>query len=112
MELTSSETLILKLLFRNLAVVLGLVTMFISVSNTLPTTAYVKMVDIWLIFSLTIPFFEVLLHIYMNYYRDDTDSGTTIDVVFEKGNASKVSGSIDNISPDESQLMLAIIGMH
>ena len=27
-------------------------------------------------------------HIYMNYYRDDTDSGTTIDVVYE--NTSKV----------------------
>ena len=69
---------------------LVLVTMFISVSNTLPTAAYVKMVDIWLIFSLSIPFFKVLLHIYMNYYRDDTDSGTTIDVVYEKGNTSKV----------------------
>ena len=65
----------------------------------------------WLIFSLSFPFLEVLPHIYMNYYRDE-DNGTTIDVVFEKGNASKVSGSIDNISPDESQLMLAIIGMH
>ena len=94
----------------NLTALLVLTTLFISVSGGLPPTAYVKMVDIWLIFSLSIPFLEVLLH--MNYYRDETDSGTTIDVVFEKGNASKVSGSIDNISPDESQLMLAIIGMH
>ena len=98
-------------------------------------------------------------HIYMNYYRDDTDSGTTIDVVYENtskvmpvkgkrsvelsltqpcvdecqilvchhtnascwaGSLSKAevetdkilgkvvefSGSIDNISPDESQMLL------
>ena len=134
--------------------------MFISVSNTLPTTAYVRMVDIWLIFSLTIPFLEVLLHIYMNYYKNDTDREVnhhdkTIDVGKNEGNTSKVipvkgkrsvelslthhtntscwagnlskaevetdkilvklfefSGSIDNISPDESQFMLAIIGVH
>ena len=33
--------------------------MFISVSNNLPKTSYIKMVDIWLIFNLLIPFFEV-----------------------------------------------------
>ena len=32
---------------------------FISVSNSLPKTSYVKMIDIWLLFNLTIPFVEV-----------------------------------------------------
>ena len=32
---------------------------FISVSNSLPMTSYVKMIDIWLIFNLIIPFVEV-----------------------------------------------------
>ena len=32
---------------------------FISVSNSLPKTSYVKMIDIWLLFNLTIPFAEV-----------------------------------------------------
>ena len=69
---------------------LVLVTMFISVSNNLPTTAYVKMIDIWLIFNLTIPFVEVLLHTYMDYYRDDTDReinhhGKTITVGDDEG---------------------------
>ena len=57
----------------NLTVMLVLVTMFISVSNNLPTTAYVKMIDIWLIFNLTIPFIEVLLHTYMDFLRDDKE---------------------------------------
>ena len=33
--------------------------MFVSVSDGLPKTSYIKMVDIWLITSLSIPFFEV-----------------------------------------------------
>ena len=43
--------------------------MFISVSNNLPTTSYVKMIDIWLIFAQLVPFAEVLLHTYMDTLR-------------------------------------------
>ena len=34
---------------------------FISVSNALPKTSYVKMIDLWLLFNLTIPFAEVAI---------------------------------------------------
>ena len=47
----------------NLTVMLVLATMFISVSSNLPSTSYIKMVDIWLIFNLMIPFFEVIPNI-------------------------------------------------
>ena len=40
---------------------LVLTTIFISVMQTLPKTAYVKHIDIWLIFCQLIPFTEVLL---------------------------------------------------
>ena len=43
----------------NLTALLVLTTLFISVSKSLPPTAYVKMIDIWLIFSQLIPFAEV-----------------------------------------------------
>ena len=42
----------------NLTALLVLTTLFISVSGTLPTTAYIKMIDVWLIFAQLIPFFE------------------------------------------------------
>ena len=48
----------------NLTVLLVLTTMFISVSNNLPNTSYIKMIDVWLIFNLTVPFVEVLIHTY------------------------------------------------
>ena len=34
---------------------LVLTTMFINVSNNLPKTSYMKMVDVWLLFNLLLP---------------------------------------------------------
>ena len=48
---------------------LVLTTMFINVSNNLPKTSYIKMMDIWLIFNLLVPFVEILLHTYMDMLR-------------------------------------------
>ena len=45
----------------NLTSLLVLTTLFISVSKSLPPTAYVKLIDIWLIFAQLIPFVEVNL---------------------------------------------------
>jgi len=48
----------------NLTVLLVLATFFIGISSTLPTTSYVKMIDIWMIFTMTFPLLEVALHTY------------------------------------------------
>ena len=48
----------------NLTVMLVLVTMFISVSEGLPKTSYIKMIDVWLVFVLFIPFFEVRVFVF------------------------------------------------
>ena len=69
----------------NLTALLVLTTLFISVSGSLPPTAYVKMIDLWLIFAQSIPFFEVLLHTSMDMMRVDDDReinhhGTTINI--------------------------------
>ena len=45
-------------------VMLVLTTMFVSVNDSLPRTSYIKMVDIWLIFTFCIPFIEVLIQTY------------------------------------------------
>ena len=37
---------------------------FIGLSSSLPTTSYVKMIDVWMIFTMTFPLFEVSLHTY------------------------------------------------
>ena len=55
----------------NLTGMLVLTTIFLSVSSSLPETAYVKMVDIWLLFCILVPFCEVLLHTWMDTLRVD-----------------------------------------
>ena len=52
---------------------LVLTTMFINVSNSLPKTSYMKMVDAWLLFNLLYPFIVVLLHTYMDTLRNDEE---------------------------------------
>ena len=57
----------------NLTSMLVLTTMFINVSNNLPKTSYMKMMDVWLLFNLMYPFIVVLLHTYMDTLRSDDD---------------------------------------
>ena len=64
---------------------------FISVSNALPKTSYVKMVDIWLLFNLVMPFAEVkqskaksldgqvLLQTYIEHLRGLVERSKTIN---------------------------------
>ena len=57
----------------NLTSMLVLTTMFINVSNNLPKTSYMKMMDVWLLFNLLYPFIVVLLHTYMDSLRNDEE---------------------------------------
>ena len=57
----------------NLTSMLVLTTMFINVSNNLPKTSYMKMMDVWLLFNLMYPFIVVLLHTYMDTLRSDDE---------------------------------------
>ena len=59
----------------NLTTMLVVTTLFIAVMDKLPSTAYVKFVDIWLIFGQLIPFTTVCLLTAMEYYRDGDGSG-------------------------------------
>ena len=107
----------------NLTCMLVLTTMFINVSNNLPKTSYIKMMDIWLIFNLLLPFMEVLLHTYIDYLRNDDDReinhhGTTIKAestseTNETGpNITQVlpapSSSLDLVSRDEKVQVTAL----
>jgi hypothetical protein len=41
------------------------------VSNNLPKTAYIKMIDVWLLVSLVKPFLDILLQTYIDNLRQD-----------------------------------------
>ena len=46
--------------------------LFISVSTNLPPTAYIKMIDCWLIFSLLKPFTDIIVQTYQQTLREDS----------------------------------------
>ena len=53
-------------------------TLYMAVSNKLPPTSYIKMIDIWLIFGPTLPFtvffFHVLIeHLPSRHQNQETD---------------------------------------
>ena len=63
----------------NLTAMLVLATMFISIAESLPKTAYLKMMDYWLVFNLILPFIEVLIHTYMEKLTEEDEFDLNID---------------------------------
>ena len=53
----------------NLSVMFVMTTLFVSVMEKLPQTAYVRMVDVWLIFGQLFPFLQVVLVTYAEHCR-------------------------------------------
>ena len=77
----------------NLTTMLVMTTIFMTVMQMLPATAYVKMIDVFLIFGQLYPFTEVVLLTIMEYKREGDGSGeaeeeTPATAVEAKGKAS------------------------
>ena len=76
----------------NLTSMLVLTTIFIDVSNNLPKTSYIKMVDIWLLFNLLLPFLVVLIHTRMDTLRmDEGDIVTKQDLQLTRSRNKKLN---------------------
>ncbi len=56
----------------------------------LPKTAYIKMIDIWLIFAMSIPFCEVLLCTFIDNFREE---GRNLQTIFKILSSQKRGGS-------------------
>ena len=59
----------------NLTTMLVMTTIFMTVMQMLPATAYIKMIDVFLIFGQLYPFAEVVLLTIMEYQREGDGSG-------------------------------------
>ena len=68
----------------NLTTMLVMTTIFMTVMQMLPATAYIKMIDIFLIFGQLYPFSEVVLLTIMEYHREGDGSGTKNPVTDSK----------------------------
>ena len=61
----------------NLTIMLVMTTIFTDVSQSLPMTAYIKLIDLWLIFGQFIPFTEVILLTIMDGIKETEDERGT-----------------------------------
>ena len=91
----------------NLTSLLVLTTLFISVSGSLPKTAYIKMIDVWLIFAQMIAFVEVLLHTYMDTLRVESH-GSEREINHHGRTITVGSESPENISGEISLFFICI----
>ena len=73
--------------------------MFISVNQQLPQTAYIKMVDVWLIFNLLIPFILVLVHTYVDSLRTEVKSEDGEERKINHHGKSILVGNLSNKNP-------------
>ena len=53
----------------NLTCLLLMVNLFVGLSSNLPETSKLKMIDVWLVVSFTVPFTIVILHGYLDHLR-------------------------------------------
>ena len=97
----------------NLTTMLVMTTIFIAVMDKLPSTAYIKMIDIWLIFGQLIPFARVVITTVMEQLRNGSDRlvnhhGTAMEL--DMGNAPinviGIAGNDEKL-PTRHQLALA-----
>ena len=81
----------------NLTTMLVMTTIFMTVMQMLPATAYVKMIDIFLIFGQLYPFSEVVLLTIMEYKREGDGSGETEEEDLATGVEAKSAALVDKL---------------
>jgi hypothetical protein len=52
---------------------LGLYYRFISISDALPKSSGIRFVDVWMLFSLFLSFFEVFIQTYISFQQQKVD---------------------------------------
>ena len=88
----------------NLTTMLVMTTIFKNVTQMLPATAYVKMIDIFLIFGQLYPFSEVVLLTIMEYQRDGDGSGLMDKAQEDEDKDDKGEDDEDTEDPKEARL--------
>ena len=88
----------------NLTTMLVMTTIFKNVTQMLPATAYVKMIDIFLIFGQLYPFSEVVLLTIMEHQRDGDGSGLMDKVEEDEDKDENGEDEEDTEDPEEARL--------
>jgi hypothetical protein len=52
---------------------LVMTTLLLSVSNNLPPTNYIKLIDIWMLFGMVTPFFDIIILTVNAYHKEQEE---------------------------------------
>ena len=82
---------------------------FLGLSQSLPVTSYVKMIDIWMLFTMTIPFLEVVLHTTNEVFRrpDLASEGKATVVRVQPVNNLEKEEEVPEMSPKSTMMKLS-----
>ena len=67
-----------------------------GLSESLPVTSYIKMIDIWMLFTMTIPFLEVVMHTTNELFKRPPVLDKRVGVV-------KVSSAEEQVEMEEEE---------
>jgi hypothetical protein len=77
----------------SLTIMLVMYTMYQSISQVLPATAYLKFIDVWLIFCLLVPFVVFIIQVFMKMEKPSKESNRQIKSgKWIETNQQKISG--------------------
>ena len=65
-------------------------TLFQSISNTLPQTAYLKLIDLWLLFSLILPLIIFIIHMIWEMEKTKRESKANVGTAWTKGASTTI----------------------
>ena len=68
-----------------------------SISTNLPSTAYIKMIDIWLLFGLFKPFIDIIMHTYIETLRENPDEQKQDEVQEVEAWTGKIKVNMDGL---------------
>ena len=95
------------------------ITFFISshigIADSLPTTAYVKMIDVFMIFTMTVPLLEIIGHTYAVYLKKKVEE---LDSLYDppkhplESRSGSVGISIQPLGLDNAKLVKSKIFAH
>ena len=100
----------------NLTLMLLLFTIFTTKISELPPTSYIKMIDIWLILCMMVPFTEVVLITFIEHYKEenfrpsiDQIAALTGEGETKEGSQIIESGRSNQVSPSPSSSKVTTI---
>ena len=93
----------------NLTIILVICTMFLAIAQSLPTTAYIKMIDLWFILVLLVPFIFTLLHTYLDTVRnyEKNTKGKENSKVFRKMAKNNIT-----VTPKNSPIPAGLVSIN